>query len=86
MLMAMISRHPISMLYCSLHVFLFIDNIVKIASLHGIEAIIKAMSTHKNHVEVQWNACGALMRLAANNGGFCLSFFSSFQSYLLLFF
>ncbi len=49
--------------------FLFIDNRVKIASLHGIEAIIKAMSTHKEKSGVQEYACCALRGLAANNAG-----------------
>ena len=45
-----------------------IDNQVKIASLGGIEVIIKAMSTHKDHSGVQKNACGALGNLAVNDG------------------
>ena len=49
-------------------VSLYIDNEVKIASLGGIEAIIKAMSTHKDHSGVQENACSALWNLAANDG------------------
>ena len=41
---------------------------MKIVSLGGIEAIIKAMSTHKDHSGVQEKACGALMKLAVNDG------------------
>ena len=48
--------------------FLYIDNEVKIASLGGIEAIIKAMSTHKDNSGLQKYACGALNNLAANQG------------------
>ena len=48
-----------------------IANKDKIASLGGIEAIIEAMSTHKDHSAVQEKACGALWNLAANDG-FCL--------------
>ncbi len=47
----------------------FIANKVKIASLGGIEAIIKAMSTHKDNSGVQEYACAALRNLAANNDG-----------------
>ncbi len=68
-----------------------IDNKVKIASLGGIEAIIKAMSTHKDHIGVQVNACRALWNLAANNNGVCFSFFfcrrlGGFLSSIFLFF
>ncbi len=45
-----------------------IANIGKIASLGGIEAIMKAMSTHKDHSGVQEKACRALFRLATNDG------------------
>ncbi len=62
--MAMIS--PFSML---LFMFLSIANRVKIASLGGIEAIIKAMSTHKDHSGVQENACSALWNLVFKNDG-----------------
>ena len=45
-----------------------IANKVKIASVGGIEAIIKAMSTHSDNAAVQDKACGALNHLAANDG------------------
>ena len=63
---------PFSMLYSYLA---FIANRVMIASLGGIEAIIKAMSTHKDSSEMQENACGALANLVAKNDGICLVFF-----------
>ncbi len=44
-------------------------NIVKIASLGGIEAIVTAMSAHKDHSGVQREACCALWNLAAMNDG-----------------
>ncbi len=44
-------------------------NKIKIASLAGIEAIIKAMSIHTNNSGVQENACCALGNLAASNDG-----------------
>ncbi len=47
---------------------IFIANEIKIASLGGIEAIIKAMSTHKDNSVVQENGCRALWNLAANDG------------------
>ena len=52
-------------------------NKVKIASLGGIEAIIKAMSTHKDHSGIQQQACCALWDLALNEGSafFVFSFF-----------
>ncbi len=43
---------------------------IKIVSLGGIEAIIKAMSTHKDDYVVQQIACFALSSLASNNGMF----------------
>jgi hypothetical protein len=43
-------------------------NQLKIASLKGIEAIIKAMSRHKDHCGVQKQACGALWNLALSDG------------------
>ena len=43
----------------------------KIAALGGIEAIISAMSTYKDHSGVQSNACNALGNLALNEGVFC---------------
>ncbi len=46
-------------------------NNVKIASLGGIEASIKAMSTHKDHNGVQEQACAALGNLAFNDGISC---------------
>jgi hypothetical protein len=49
-------------------VSLSIADRLKIASLGGIEAIIKAMYTHKDRIGVQENACGALENLAANEG------------------
>ncbi len=55
-------------------VSLSVANRVKIASLGGIEAVIKAMSTHKDRSWVQENACAALWNLAANNDGNCFSF------------
>ncbi len=58
---------------CSYYVFILIVNMianqVKIASLRGIEAIIKAMSTHNDHSGVQEQACGALSNLAVNDDG-----------------
>jgi hypothetical protein len=45
-----------------------IANQVKIVSLGGIEAIIKAMSSHKDHSGVQEQACGALLKLAHTDG------------------
>ncbi len=63
-------------LFVSLH----IANRVKIASLGGIEAIIKAMSTHKDHSGVQKNACGALNNLAANQGIILISSLFSIRS------
>ncbi len=56
--------------------FLFIDNIVKIASLHGIAAIINAMSTHKENSGVQKYACGALRAVSRDNNG--IFFYFSF--------
>jgi hypothetical protein len=51
-----------------------IANQVKIVSLGGMERIIKAMSTHKDHSGVQEKACGALLHLACNDGmGWCRS-------------
>ncbi len=49
-------------------VSLSVANRVKIASLGGIEAIIKAMSTHKDHNGVNARAFGALENLTANDG------------------
>ena len=43
-------------------------NRFKIASLGGIEAIIKAMSTHIDNSVVQEIACGCLRNLAFNDG------------------
>ncbi len=43
-------------------------NKVRIASVRGIEAIINAMSTHKDSSVIQENACGALRNLALNDG------------------
>ena len=64
-------------------VSLFTANKVGIASLGGIDAIIKAMSTHMDNSGVQENACGALWNLAVNDGLrlSCspLSFYSSFH-------
>ncbi len=40
-----------------------------IASLGGIEAIIAAMSTHKDHSELQETACAGLSKLAVENDG-----------------
>ncbi len=40
-----------------------------IASLGGIEAILAAMSAHKDHSGVQENACTALWSLADNMDG-----------------
>ena len=45
-----------------------IANKDKIASLGGIEAIIKSLSTHSDNAAVQDKACGALSHLAANDG------------------
>jgi hypothetical protein len=47
------------------------NNRVKIASLGGIEAIIKTMSAHQDHNGVQEQACGALGILAHNDGISC---------------
>jgi hypothetical protein len=46
---------------------------MKIASLGGTEAIISAMSTHKDHIGVQQDACAALGSLASRNGMFMLT-------------
>ncbi len=62
--------------------FLFIDNQVKIVWLGGIEAIIKAMSTHKENSEVQEKACTALRNLADNDGIF-ISLFVMFLRVLV---
>ncbi len=48
--------------------YLSIANRVKIGSLGGIEAIIKAMSGHKDHSGLQEIACGALRVLSENEG------------------
>ncbi len=60
---------------------LLIDYKVKIASLGGIEAIIKAMSApvdhcgvQEDHCGVQEQACGALLSLASSDGIFLLPF------------
>ncbi len=45
----------------------------KIAVLGGIEAIIEAMSTYKNHSGVQWKACAALGGLVSKEGMFMFS-------------
>jgi hypothetical protein len=50
------------------HVSLSIDYKVKIASLEGIEAIIKAMSSHRHSAVVQEMACSALRCLASKDG------------------
>jgi hypothetical protein len=60
-----------------LSVSLFTANKVKIASLGGIEAIIKAMSTHKDISIVQEKACSALWSLAVNDGTLFVSYFTS---------
>ncbi len=49
-----------------------LENGVKIASLGGIEAIIEAMSIHKDHNGVQEWACAALGNLASSSSMFCL--------------
>jgi len=49
-------------------VSMYVANKGKIASLGGIEAIIEAMSTHKDHSVVQEKACAAFWNLAANDG------------------
>ena len=66
-----------------LSVSLHIANEVKIASLGGIEAIIKAMSTHKDHIGVQENTCGVLRNLAVNNDGTWICSFFFFFLYFL---
>ena len=50
---------------------LSIANKVKIVSLGGIEAIIKAMSTHQAHSGIQEGACGVFRSLATNDGQCC---------------
>ncbi len=67
--------YVVSPFFYALLVSLFTANKVKIASLGGIEAIIKAMSTHKDHSGVQENACRAFGNLAASHDGICFSFF-----------
>jgi hypothetical protein len=47
------------------------NNKAKIASLGGIEAIISAMSTYKDHAEVQRWACYALDLIDFNDGFLC---------------
>ncbi len=64
---------------------LVLANKVKIASLGGIEAIIKVMSTHKENSEVQEKACCALLNLAVNDG-ICISLFVIFFTRLGVFF
>jgi hypothetical protein len=49
-----------------------VNNKAKIASLGGIEAIISAMSTYKDHSEVQAHACSALCGLVSKDGMFLL--------------
>ncbi len=66
------AAHTVFLIFCM--TMCDIANKVKIASLGGIEAIIKVMSTHMDHSGVQQNACGALRNLAANYDGMC--FFS----------
>ena len=46
----------------------YLDNAVKIASLGGIEAVIMAMSIHKDISDVQENACRTLLSLAQYDG------------------
>jgi hypothetical protein len=46
-----------------------------IGKLRGIEAVINAMSTHKDHSQVQHYACFALASLAINDGTSCVHFF-----------
>ncbi len=41
---------------------------MKIATVGGVEAIIAAMSAHKDHSGVQKKACGALWSLANSDG------------------
>ena len=50
-----------------------IANRVTTASLGGIESILAAMSAHKDHSGVQEQACGALMKLAADSEGMVIS-------------
>jgi hypothetical protein len=56
---------------CAFPFLCLIENRVKIAVLGGIEAIMNAMSTHKDHFGVQEKACNALGNLASNEGMFC---------------
>ncbi len=67
-----------------LHPYL-IANQVKIVSLGGIEAIIKAMTSHKDHSGVQEKACGALRNLAFNDGVILVSLIRSFSDASLSF-
>jgi hypothetical protein len=50
------------------HSFCLLGNSVKIASLGGIEAIILAMSTHRNCAKGQQDAITALHNVACNHG------------------
>ncbi len=50
-------------------------NRVMIASLGGIEAIISAMTNHKDHSGVQEWACHALVELALKDGMLLLVYF-----------
>ena len=59
-------------------IVVFLEDRAEIVSLGGIEAIISAMSTHKDHAKVQEEACSALGYLVANDGMFSL-FFSQFR-------
>jgi hypothetical protein len=54
----------------------------KIASLGGLEAIMSAMSTHKDHAEVQLQACHALGTFSAKDGIFGFLPFFSFRLFL----
>ena len=41
---------------------------MKAGAVGGIEAVVKAISTHVNNVGVCKNGCGALANIIANNG------------------
>ncbi len=57
---------------------------MKIASLGGLEAIMAAMSAHKDHGGVQEQACGALGNLAVNDGMVVSIAFLYHNSFILL--
>ena len=41
---------------------------MKAGAAGGIEAVVKVINTHINNVDVCFSGCGALMKMAHNNG------------------